>query len=205
MQRQAIEQAAHQRGDRIAVWYAETASGGTMRRTELARMREDVRAGRVARLYVYRLDRLSRTGIRDTAALVDELRAAGVELVTLADGFDVAGPAADIVLAVLAWAAKMERLAIAERLRGARERVEAEGRRWGRPRRMTDDQVTRARELAAGGKSVRAIAVTLRVPRPTVARALRRNSLGETTVSKTPPSANSQKPRPRGRHPPPSR
>jgi hypothetical protein len=53
-----------------------------------------------------------------------------------------------------------------------RERIEAEGRRWGRPRRV--DGPTRARALAmrAEGRSVRAIAVALKVPRATIARAL---------------------------------
>jgi hypothetical protein len=43
------------------------------------------------------------------------------------DGFDPAGRAAEIVLAVLAWAAKTERFAINERIAAARRRIEAEG------------------------------------------------------------------------------
>lgn len=38
----------------------------------------------------------------------------------MADGIDLNGPAAEVVLAVLAWAAKMERLAINERISAAR-------------------------------------------------------------------------------------
>jgi hypothetical protein len=52
-------------------------------------------------------------------------------VVSVTDGFDLNGPAAEIVLAVLSWAAKMERLVINERIAAARERVEAEGRRTG--------------------------------------------------------------------------
>ena len=54
----------------------------------------------------------------------------------MADGFSLDGPAAEVVLAVMAWAAKMERLAIAERISAARERIESEGGRWGRPSRV---------------------------------------------------------------------
>jgi hypothetical protein len=36
----------------------------------------------------------------------------------------------------MAWVAKMERLAIGERIAAAGERLEAERGRWGRPRRM---------------------------------------------------------------------
>jgi DNA invertase Pin-like site-specific DNA recombinase len=169
-QRAAIVRAAIGRGDEVGEWYAEKMSGKTLARPELDRLRAAVRAGEVRRLYVYRLDRLTRSGIRDTLEVVDELRRAGCELVSIADGFDLAGPAAEIILAVMAWAAKMERLAINERVSAARVRLEAEGRPWGRPPRL--DDATRAAILArrAAGESVREVAVALKVPRSTVAR-----------------------------------
>jgi DNA invertase Pin-like site-specific DNA recombinase len=171
MQVQAIERAARARGDAFPVaWYRETMTGGKMKRPALERLRADVRAGRVSRLYVYRLDRLSRTGIRDTLDLVNELERHYCQLVSIADGFDVGGPARDIVLAVLAWAAQVERDAIGERIRAARAKVEAKGGAWGRPSRMTPAQCSRASELAAMGKSVRQISEALRVPRSTVGR-----------------------------------
>jgi DNA invertase Pin-like site-specific DNA recombinase len=73
---------------------------------------------------------------------------------------------------VMAWAAKMERLAINERIAAARARLEAEGRPWGRPPRL--DARTRAdiAKRAAGGESIRDIAQAVRVPRSTVARAV---------------------------------
>jgi DNA invertase Pin-like site-specific DNA recombinase len=75
------------------------------------------------------------------------------------------------VLAVLAWAAKAERAAINERISAARERVEAEGRKWGRPSRLTDDQRGKVLAMRAAGRSIREIAVAMKVPRSTVARA----------------------------------
>ncbi len=173
MQQDAIERAASARGDFISDWVVETMTGATTKRPELDYLRGMVRAGHVQKLYVYRLDRLTRSGIRDTLAIVDELRAHGCRLVTLADGFDVDGPASEIVLAVLAWAAKMERLALGERISAARARVEARGGSWGRPKRLDPKTAERARELAAEGRSVRAIAVALKVPKSTIARSLR--------------------------------
>ena len=134
--------------------------------------RADARAGQVRRLYVHRLDRLTRSGIRDTFELVEELRAAGVEIVTIADGFTLDGPAAEVILAVMSWAAKMERLAINERIAAARLRVEAQGGKWGRPARMTEKQLERARRLHEAGRSVREIAAALKVPRSVVGRAV---------------------------------
>ncbi len=164
--------AAAARGDPIDCWYSEKQSGKNMARIELQRLRGDGRAGDLRRLYVFRLDRLTRSGIRDTLDLIEELQAHGVDVVSVADGFDLNGPAAEVVLAVMAWAAKMERIAINERIAAARERVEAAGGRWGRPRRMGRDEVVRAAAMRADGRSVREIAVALKVPRATVGRAL---------------------------------
>ncbi len=91
----------------------------------------------------------------------------------MSDGFALDGPAVEVVLAVMSWAAKRERLAINERISAARERVEAEGGRWGRPTRLSTEEVTRVRELRAQGRSLRQIAIALKVPLATVARAAR--------------------------------
>lgn len=174
MQRAAITRAAAARGDRIASWFCEKQSARTLARPELARLLAAARAGAVGRLYVFRLDRLARSGIRDTFEVVEELRVAGVDVVTVADGFNLDGPAAEVVLAVLAWAAKMERLAINERIAAARLRLEREGRSWGRPRRFTAKEEERIRELHRQGRTVREIAVALKHPRSTVGLALSR-------------------------------
>jgi DNA invertase Pin-like site-specific DNA recombinase len=171
-QRSAIERAAAARGDTITTWYTETKTGSTMDRAELRRLRADARSGSVRRLFVFRLDRLTRSGIRDTFELVDDLKKHGVEIVSVTDGFSLDGPAAEVVLAVLAWAARMELLARSERIAAARERLAEEGRSWGRPKRLTDAQVDRVRTLSAQGRSQRDIAMALKVPKSTVGRAL---------------------------------
>jgi DNA invertase Pin-like site-specific DNA recombinase len=170
----AIERAAGARGDTIDDWRAEKRSAKTMDRVEVQRLLADARAGRLRgrRLYLFRLDRLTRTGIADTLTTLETLRAGGVDVVSVGDGFDLNGPHAEVIIAVMAWAAKMERLAIAERISAARDRVEAEGGRWGRPSRVDGPTRQRAAELRAEGKSVRDIARTLHVPRSTIARAL---------------------------------
>jgi DNA invertase Pin-like site-specific DNA recombinase len=174
MQRSAIERAASARGDVIGDWRAEKRSARTMAREELQRLLTDARAGKLRgrRLYVFRLDRLTRSGIADTLTTLEELRTNGVEVVSVADGFDLNGPHAEVIIAVMAWAAKMERLAIGERIAAARERLESEGGHWGRPRRMESAQVARSIALREKGHSIRNVARIMRVPRSTMARAL---------------------------------
>ncbi|MCA3014821.1 MAG: recombinase family protein [Myxococcaceae bacterium] len=185
MQTAAIEKAAAARGDTISRWFSEKKSAKSLGREELTRLRAEVRSGRLAgqRCYVFRLDRLTRSGIRDMFEVVEEIRANGCELVTVADGFDLSGPAAEVVLAVMAWAAKMELVARGERVAAARDRLEAEGRAWGRPSRLTEDQRERIYELKKAGKTIRKIAAVVKVPRSTVARALSRKSVTGKQVS----------------------
>lgn len=90
-------------------------------------------AGCSSLLGISSLDRLTRTGIADTLSTLDELRAHGVDLVSVADGFDLNGPQAEVIIAVMAWAAKMEQLATSERIAAARERIEGRGRALGAP------------------------------------------------------------------------
>lgn len=141
-------------------------------RPELDRIRSDARGGAIRKLYVFKLDWLTRSGIRDTCEVIEELRAHGGQVVSVADGFDIEGPAAEVVLAVMAWAAKMERIAINERISAARGRLEAEGKRWGRPARLGKSERERALAMRAAGRSIREIAGALKVPKSTVARAL---------------------------------
>jgi DNA invertase Pin-like site-specific DNA recombinase len=72
----------------------------------------------------------------------------------------------------MAWASKMERLAINERISAVRERMEAEGGRWGRPSRIGPGLLAKVIKLRKAGRSVREIAVAMKVPRTTVARHL---------------------------------
>jgi DNA invertase Pin-like site-specific DNA recombinase len=176
MQREAISRACSARGDDIAQrdWHEEKRSGDDKTRPVLERVRQLAREGSIGRLYVYRLDRLSRGGIRHMLAIVDELRGYGCELVTIADGFDLNGPAAEIVLCVLAWAAQHELRVNRERRNDARARVLAAGGTWGRPKRMSPQLEQRALTLVDEGRSVRAIAMALKIPKATVSRTLRR-------------------------------
>lgn len=172
-QRDALQRAAKARGDRISSWYSERVSTRN-ERPELNRLKEDIRGGRFAKVYVYRLDRLSRGGICETVNLVTTFREQGCLVESISDGFSLAGPVADVVLAVLAWAAQMERAAIQERVASARKRVEAAGGNWGRPRRVTPALEERIISMRRKKRSLRYIATELDLPVSTVHAAVAR-------------------------------
>ena len=180
MQRDAIRKEAERRGDTIVEWYAEKASATkTIRRVELDRLRDDVRAGRVKMLYIFCLDRLARTGFTDLNAVLDDLRRAHAGLVSLLEGWvsrDDLGaeddPMVELLLMIFSWFAKFEGRRRGERIAAARERVEARGGKWGRPHRMDAVTVRHARAMRAAGRSIRWIAAALKHPKSTVQRAL---------------------------------
>jgi DNA invertase Pin-like site-specific DNA recombinase len=176
LQRASIERAATARGDVIGEWYAEKKSAKTTARPELIRLRADIRSGVARKLYVFKLDRLVRTGVADTFAVVEEVRRAGAILVAVADNLTILPNKEDVTSEVLVFAlglaAKLERTAINDRIAAARERVEAEGGRWGRPSRVDGETLARARKMKVEGRSIREIAVAVKVPRSTIAGAL---------------------------------
>jgi DNA invertase Pin-like site-specific DNA recombinase len=168
-QRDAIER----RGAKVDRWYAEKASAKTTQRAALQQVIADARAGLIAELWVFRLDRLTRSGVADTFRVVGELRDAGVTLhsvsdnITIKPGSDVTS---DVMLFALGLAAQIERTAINERISAARVRMEARGEAWGRPSSVCADKRAQAVSMRSGGQSVRAIAKALGMTKSTVAR-----------------------------------
>src|SRR4051794_10402516 len=84
-QRSAIERVASSRGDVIGRVFSEKMSGKPTARPELDAVRAAARRGEIRKLYVYRLDRLARSGIKDTFEVIEDLRSSCVEVVSVAD------------------------------------------------------------------------------------------------------------------------
>lgn len=170
-QRDAIRRMALARGDKVALWFEDTLTGAKLARPRLSALRQSVHEGRVLKVYVFKLDRLSRSGIRDTLAVVQEFRANGCELVSVTEPFPLGGPLADLVISVIAWAAQMERAAIGDRIAAARKRVEASGGAWGRPRAIDPGTLAKAKAMRET-KTIRQISAALKIPHSTLAGAL---------------------------------
>lgn len=165
------------------------ASGGTLARPGLDALREAVRAGEVAVVVVYAVDRLSRRQA-DTLALLEEFERHGAGLAAASQDFDTTSPMGRAMLGMLAVFAELQRAEIRERtkakLRDKKRRGEAVGRapfglvRAGAsysPDAETWPTVLDILERRSSGESCQAIADYLnteRVPTPTAARGGRR-------------------------------
>lgn len=91
-------------------------SGRNTRRPAFQRLMGDIRGGRIDRLYVYRLDRFSRS-VSDFGSLWDVLQAHHVEFVSVSESFDTATPMGRAMLHIIMVFAQLERETTAERVR----------------------------------------------------------------------------------------
>jgi DNA invertase Pin-like site-specific DNA recombinase len=152
-------------------------SGSRERRPALDELFRDAKRRRFDVLLVWRLDRLGRN-LKHLITLLEELRALGIDFVSLAEGIDATTPAGKLQMHILGAIAEFERGRIQERVRAGLARAKANGRRLGRPRKAP---------LTAGVRiSVRAAAAAWKVSPATAARRLNR---GELPTSETNPSA----------------
>lgn len=103
-------------------------SGGNIDRPGLQEMIKDVHAGKVDKVVVYKLDRLSRSQ-KDTMFLIeDEFLAHGVDFVSMSENFDTSTPFGRAMIGILAVFAQLERENIKERTMIGKEARAKEGK-----------------------------------------------------------------------------
>ena len=151
--------------------YEEKVSGAKRSRPELSRMLDQLRADDV--VVVSRLDRLARS-TRDLLDIAEQLKEAEAGLRSLHEPWaDTTSPAGRMVLTVFAGIAEFERELIHERTGAGRVSAKARGVRFGRPPKLTANQIALARRLIAEGTSVPEASRILKVHRSTLYRASR--------------------------------
>jgi len=91
-------------------------SGKNTERPAFKRLLQDIKAGRIDRLYVYRLDRFSRS-VADFGNLWQMLQRYGVEFVSVSENFDTSTPMGRAMLHIVMAFAQLERETTAERVR----------------------------------------------------------------------------------------
>ncbi|QEG42082.1 recombinase family protein [Roseimaritima ulvae] len=153
-------------------WYRDKQSGKTMDRPGWKRLESDMRAGKVASVVVWRLDRLGRTASGLTA-LFDTLTERKVGLVSLKDGLNLSTPAGRLMANVLASVAAYETEVRAERILAGQSVARAAGKTWGGSKPGVRKKVTSTQEKAIkamhqSGESITAISKAVSLSRPTI-------------------------------------
>lgn len=135
-------------------------------RPKFAALLEYVREGDT--VHVYAVDRLGRDAL-DVQATVRDLIKKGVTVNVR--GLGPIGPGVgELILAVLAQVADMERHRIAERTAAGRERAKAEGIHLGRPASISGDRAVAALKALAEGGTVAGVARDFGISRQALIR-----------------------------------
>lgn len=173
--------------------YEEHASGKTALRPQLEACLKALRKGDT--LVVWRLDRLGRS-LGDLIELTTELRSRGVDFESLSEKLETGSPAGKLVFHVFAALAEFERNLIRERTLAGLKAARARGRKGGRPRKLSPQDLQAIQALLhAGQLPVQAIADRFRVSRstlyrnaapPEVPKGLKRQPIPATPASKIP-------------------
>ena len=116
-----------------------------------------------------RLDRLARN-LNEGLRTVEELHEQGIHIRSLAEGLDTSddSPTSRLMLHMLLSLAEWERETIRTGSGPALDRAAAEGRTGGRPPALDSEQIQDIQDLLANGRSISAIARTVKVSRATV-------------------------------------
>lgn len=149
-------------------------------------MMEKLKANPDSELVVVRLDRLGRS-TKDLLSTLEQLAEWGCSFRTLDNSlaYRHGSPTDKLVLTVLAAIAEFERNLISLRTKEAlalkKETLAAEGKRLGRPSKLTADDIALAFEYEAQGWGVGRIAKRFGVSKPTMLKYLGRTGQGNAT------------------------
>lgn len=135
------------RGAEVVGVYSDLLSGyrRDVRRPDYERFLDDIRRHAFDLAVIWKLDRLTRQGVREVARLLDALEAGGVRLVSVQDSIDTSTAMGEGILAMLASIAKQESENISTRVRSAKELGASRGQVSGgghRPFGYGPDRVT---------------------------------------------------------------
>jgi len=182
-QEQELHSYCERRGWKDLQIFSDKACGAKTDRAGLDRLMAAVRAGKVAQVVVYKLDRLGRS-LTHLALVLDELQRHSVALVATSQGIDTCNdnPAGRLQLNVLLAVAQFEREMIKERVNAGISAAKKRGVKFGRPRKHFWTAAD-LKALKAQGLGVRAISRKLSMPASSVSTLLRAESQQEAVVA----------------------
>lgn len=110
-----IELCERTAGEKLKVYQDKGYSGKNTERPSFQKLLQDIQNDKIGKLYVYRLDRFSRS-VADFGRLWEVLRAHHVEFVSVSENFDTTTPMGRAMLHIIMVFAQLERETTAERV-----------------------------------------------------------------------------------------
>jgi DNA invertase Pin-like site-specific DNA recombinase len=152
-------------------WFEDVESGSTLKRPAFDRMQQDIFAGTIRTVVVWKLDRISRRQ-REGVNLLADWCERGVRVVVITQQLDLSGAVGRLVASVLFGLAEIEQEYRWERQAAGIAVAKRQGRYRGRVKGTTKAQPARARILSARGFTVAEIRQALQISTRTVYRYL---------------------------------
>ena len=157
-------------------------SGAKDSRPELNELMADARKRKFDLVLVWRFDRFARSTKHLLLAL-EEFRSLGIQFISYQENIDTSSPLGQALFTIVSAVAQLERDLIRERVSAGVRNARANGKQFGRPRRIVNqDEI---RRLRSEGASLRQIAAKLGVGYGTV-----RLRLAQTSELITPSKGN---------------
>ena len=148
--------------------FQEKISGAKKERPELQRLLEHLRPGDI--VVVWKLDRLARS-THHLLELGESIRISDASFCSLSEPWaDTTSHAGKMIMTIFAGIAEFERDLIRERTSAGRVAAMQRGIRFGRPKKMNEEQKLLAKRLLEENKSVSEIAKTFGVHKATIYR-----------------------------------
>ena len=111
-----VELCAAAAGNERQIYQDRGFSGKNIQRPAFQRMMQDVMEGRIQKIFVYRLDRFSRS-LSDFSQVWKQLEVRGVQFESVTEKFDTSSPMGRAMLSIIMVFAQLERETTAERVR----------------------------------------------------------------------------------------
>jgi DNA invertase Pin-like site-specific DNA recombinase len=165
--------------DEPVKWYREKHTGKTMDRPAWNRLENDMVAGKVSKLVVWRIDRLGRTAAGLTK-LFEDLQRLKIGFESVRDKVDLSTPAGRLIANVLASVAAYENEVRSERIIAGQNAARNAGKAWGGSKKgrrlsVTKEQIKIIKRMSKEGESKTAMARATKLSRPTVYQILSDN------------------------------
>jgi DNA invertase Pin-like site-specific DNA recombinase len=144
-------------GHEIVDIYIDKKSGRTENRPEYTRMMKDALYHRFDCVIVWKMDRFSRGGIKQVYKAIDTLASYNIKVYSVTESFlnTENNPTAELILAILSWAANMESKLIGERVKAGINRWKKENpnKRW-HSKEWDIDKAMELRKKGLGWRSI---------------------------------------------------
>lgn len=174
-----LRELAESQDSTVVLEFVENGVSGVKKdRDALNAMLTAAKARKFETLYVYSIDRLSRS-VKNLIETVETLNSLGVTIVFKRENIDTQSAMGQFFLTVLGSLAQFEREIMIERINAGIARAKAEGKKMGRPSKLNDGLINAVTMLYDKGVSIRNIAQTCSLGVGTVYKILAKNKESE--------------------------